>query len=170
MDSVPSISRVKPNEKLPIVSKDFSAKAPFLVWARVDSWQETSSNSPVKSIQDLEKLVESSAKAAGIDMSKPFPFRVEGEATGAYHILNGGKDIPHGHGSHKRIQTKYELNKIEVNTIGFWSNKHHGVFTHRGSNIHVHVVSKDGKHAGHLDEVSFPGQLKIFLPATPKPK
>ena len=39
--------------------------------------------------------------------------------------------------------------------IGFWSDRHQGIFTHKGTHVHVHGRTGDGKLSGHVDGVTF---------------
>ena len=60
-------------------------------------------------------------------------------------------------------QTNYRLGKEVVNIIGFYSQKHQGVFTHHDSYLHLHLITKDGRWMGHLDRVSFQ-DMQLLLP------
>ncbi len=37
--------------------------------------------------------------------------------------------------------------------VGFYSPRHHGVFTHMGSNAHAHCVAEKPLSSGHVDDV-----------------
>jgi hypothetical protein len=52
-----------------------------------------------------------------------------------------------------------------VELLGFYSDKHLGIFT-CGGHFHVHVRSVDGKASGHVDEVTLGTDMRLFLPAT----
>jgi len=43
----------------------------------------------------------------------------------------------------------------DVELIGFWSDRHQGIFTHKGTHVHVHGRTGDGKLSGHVDGVTF---------------
>jgi alpha-acetolactate decarboxylase len=48
--------------------------------------------------------------------------------------------------------------------VGFFSKTHQGVFTHLGSNTHLHVVAPDAKVSGHVDAVTVPAGVEIGFP------
>lgn len=52
--------------------------AVFAVWTRQPNWREEHIPAETRSYLDLQQLVKARAAAAGIDVSKPFPFRLVG--------------------------------------------------------------------------------------------
>jgi len=51
-----------------------------------------------------------------------------------------------------------------VETIGFFSRHHRGVFTPRDSNLHVHFRTGDGRASGHVDGIELPARTRLLLP------
>jgi acetolactate decarboxylase len=47
--------------------------------------------------------------------------------------------------------------------VGFYSSTHEGVFTHRGSQAHLHVLLPNGT-SGHVDELELGPDVELLLP------
>jgi len=66
--------------------------------------------------------------------------------------------------AHQR-QANYSLKNSEVDIVGFFSTDHKGIFTHRDSYLHMHLISSDRKKMGHLDKLIFGYEtIKLYLP------
>ena len=154
------VSKVKSDSTM-TVEKTFDVSAPFLVYANVTEWNKIELASSIKSIKDIEKLVDERTA----EFKRPFAFKLKGKILKAIiHIQN----LPHGTkvSSPKEAhqgQTNYELKDEEVTIIGFFSTEHKGVFTHHDSNIHLHLITKDASKMGHLDELEIEN-MKLYLP------
>ncbi len=143
------------------VAKTFSVSAPFLVYANVFKWSEIELSSEIKTIKDIEKLVDEIT----IDLKRPFAFKLIGKVSRALiHIQNlpKGTKVTSPTEAHQG-QTNYELKNEEVTIIGFFSTEHKGVFTHHDSNIHLHLITKNESKMGHIDEVEIKN-MKLYLP------
>lgn len=163
--SEPSISTVTPIGGV-AVDNSFAHSATFLVYAEVPVWTASPLPASVQTLADLGRHLEDAARAAGLPSNQPFAFRLTGRAPRIlYHIVNKQDDSPHSAAVHKKIQVLYTLTNAEVEMIGFWSDQHHGIFTHHGENIHVHVRTRDRRHAGHVDEATLGPDLTLHLPA-----
>jgi acetolactate decarboxylase len=105
------------------------------------------------------------ARKAGLDMTAPIPFRVTALAQEIQmHIVNRqGRDAK-GREAHEAIEVKFPLTHVMVELIGFWSDRHGGVFTHMGSNVHVHGRTTDNKVSGHVDSFRIESG-ELWLPA-----
>ncbi len=143
------------------VEKTFNVSAPFLVYANVREWNEIELASNIKSIKDIENLVD----AKTTKLKRPFAFKLTGRISKALiHIQNlpKGRKVSSPEEAHEG-QTNYELKDEEVTIIGFFSTEHKGIFTHHDSNIHLHLITKDENKMGHLDEVEIEN-MKLYLP------
>jgi acetolactate decarboxylase len=162
-NSEPVIATVRDGK--PFIEDTFHVQAPLLVWAQVSKWVEVAIPSSVQSIADLDRFVGESAKKAGLDLTAPVPFRVTAHVHEiAMHIVNRRGQEIQGHADHEKIEVKIPLTHANVELLGFWSDRHQGVFTHMGSNVHIHGRTTDNKFSGHVDEVKiFSG--KLWLPA-----
>lgn len=143
---------------------DLSASASFLVWAEVAAWQPPMPlGVKTDNHAQLEKHIEALALKAGIDTRKPFPFRLEGTFNSVdYHVLTPPAN-PAAGAAHNDSAKKIALKNAEVEVIGFYSKNHQGVFTHKGSHAHLHVVERNG-HGGHVDEISAGAAVRISFP------
>jgi acetolactate decarboxylase len=162
LDSAVSIARVK--EGKVVVGEVAQGKTCVLVYAQVKHWKELPLPKSTKSLDQLETSLIEAAKKEGINVNRPFPFLVKGKvAEGKYHVLRHPGDLKDPHDVHAKAQVKYVLKDAAVELLGFYSDKHLGIFT-CGGNLHVHLRSGDGKASGHLDEVSLGDEMRLFLP------
>ncbi len=163
LDSEPFIATIRDDK--PHVEQTFHVHAALLVYVQVAKWTAVALPARVQSLDDLDKFVDASARDAGVDITAPVPFRVTAMAQEIQmHIVNRqGRDAK-GHQAHAAIEVKIPLTHASVELIGFWSDRHAGVFTHMGSSVHVHGRTLDNKVSGHVDSLRIEsGQL--WLPA-----
>ena len=145
------------------VEKRFDVSAPFFVYANVTEWNEIDLPSNIKSIQDLEKLIDEITT----EFKRPFVFTLKGVvSTATIHIQNlpRGTKVASPDDAHIG-QTKYELTNEETEIVGFFSTEHKGIFTHHDTFLHMHLITKDESKMGHLDHLEI-GKMKLFLPRT----
>jgi acetolactate decarboxylase len=152
--------------------------AVFAVWTKSNKWTEEPVPPSVHGYQDLQTFVKTRAAAAGIDVSKPFPFLMSGTPLEVKWHIN--VDLTEGRSIDPQLFAKSKANYIAknepMNIVGFYSENHAGVFisafapaikdkTARNA-IHIHMVTKDGKSAGHIDDFQFGADMKLRLPAS----
>jgi hypothetical protein len=163
-DGKPSIA-IHADGKARIDNK-FEGKACFLVYAQVPEWREF--ELPAKGLDkaaDLEACMLRIARKAEIDTEKPFAFLLRGNVSKAkVHIVNKTDDAPFSPKDHDRIKVPFEIENREVEVLGFYSDKHAGVFTHHDSNVHMHLKTADGKSSGHVDSIVPAEGMRILLP------
>ena len=143
---------------------DLATKASFLVWSQVAAWKP-----PLRlgvkadNHAQLEKQIEALAIQSGIDISKPFPFKLEGVVDAVdYHILVP-KTSQQAHASHGDGAEKISAKNTDAEIIGFFSKNHQGVFTHKDSFAHLHVVERKG-YSGHVDAISVGPDVRVLFP------
>jgi acetolactate decarboxylase len=164
-DSRPALARVAPDGTV-AVTRSFDAGVPFFVWAEVSRWIEMPIPAEIRSFEDLERFVPRAAKDAGLDVEKPLPFLLKGrEDLIEFHILNRIGDPPHNMEEHKKIQIKFELEKVGATIVGFHSTKHRGIFTPGDSNIHIHFQTPDNSNSGHIQKLEIGSGATLGLPA-----
>lgn len=154
------VSRVKP-DGTPTVNIEENVTAPFFVYANQNTWEEIVLPENVVDISSIEAFV--TEKAEGMD--KPFVFKIHGTALKAmYHIQNlaDGSVVTNPNEAHAGQQSFTIFNKKMV-IVGFYSKNHHGVFTHHDSNMHLHIITSDWSHMGHLDELTLDVQSGTLL-------
>lgn len=147
--------------------KATTAGATLLVTSVVTAWQERPITRAV-SFAQLDAFLEREAQAGGVNVQEAFPFRIEGTPTRLdWHVIDGSK-IPsdaHGHEAHMRTAVRGSLSGKPVRVLGFYSKKHHAVFTHHDTNSHAHVISDAPLVTGHVDHVDISKGSRLFLPA-----
>lgn len=154
------VSRVAKDSAM-IVEKNSKIEAPFFVYGNVQEWHKTGLPKTVKSIEDLEKFIDNETKI----QTRPFAFKLEGRISeGVIHIQNlpKGTKVSSPKEAHQG-QVNYELKNEDVEIIGFFSTEHQGIFTHHDSYLHMHLITKDIKKMGHLDEIIFE-DMTLYLP------
>jgi acetolactate decarboxylase len=147
--------------------KQTTAGATLLVTAAVAKWQERPITRAVLFAQ-LDKFLETEARAAKINVQEAFPFRIEGKPTRLdWHVIDGSKipDGVHGHEAHMQTAVRGHLNGKSVRIVGFYSPKHHAIFTHHDTNSHAHVIADNPPTTGHVDHLDLAAGARLFLPA-----
>lgn len=156
------VSRVLTDSTMAIEKAD-NVEAPFFVYGNVNEWRESVLPGEVTDIKDLESYLD----AMTTDDKRPFVFKLAGEVSLAkIHVVNlpTGVKVSSPEEAHQR-QTRYNLENEPVEIIGFFSTAHQGIFTHHDSFLHMHLITKDGKQMGHLDEAAFgEGEMRLYLP------
>jgi acetolactate decarboxylase len=156
------IARVKDGKV--ITDSDLSTSASFLVWSEVGAWQPpVPLGARIEDPAQLERQIEALARKAGIDTSNPFPFKVEGVFEWIeYHVL-----VPITHqqtqAGHSDAEKKLSSKMADAEIVGFFSKNHEGVFTHKGSLAHLHVVERNG-NSGHVDEIRASANVRLSFP------
>jgi acetolactate decarboxylase len=162
-DGKPSIARVADGKVA--TSDRFEVKACFLVYASVPAWQEIAIPSNVRDLEQLEAFVAQAAAKAKLDVHRPFPFAVRGKFEKlAFHVVNKTDDSPHSREKHERVKVHFTADNAAARLIGFYSDHHHGVFTHHGSNVHIHVITDDNKRSGHVESIRLGVGCVLLLP------
>lgn len=140
-------------------------KGAMLVYCYVENWVSKTSENNIANYVDLEKFVEESAKKEGINLEKPFVFKIEVEPYQIdYHIIDWKNGENHTMENHKQFAYKGLLKKSKVQLLGFYSNKHHSIFTHYTTNMHLHVFDEKTSTVGHLDNIISNNSIKIYFP------
>lgn len=148
------------------VSQTWKAEAPFLVYANVAAWVSYEMKASISNMNDLQDVVQQLAKQKGYDVSSPFPFRITTTITElTTHVVTPrSADVP-GY-QHGRNQANYTYQNISGELLGFYSEKHQGIYTHKDSYIHVHFISNEHTQMRHVDKIAISdGNIKIQLPA-----
>lgn len=160
----PYVSRVA-EDGTPSVKIEENVTAPFFVYANQSNWKEIRLPENVEDLESIEAYVNDRAAA----INEPFLFKIHGNALKAtYHIQNlaDGSVVTNPSEAHAG-QESFTLFNQKVVIVGFYSKSHQGVFTHHDSNMHLHVISSDWKHMGHLDELTLEVQSgKLLMPKT----
>lgn len=148
------------------ISDSYEGKASLLVYAQVSDWVEIKIPNEILSYEQLEIFIAEQAEKIGIDTEQPFPFLVEGTPQSIdWHIIKWEiGDNDHSHQKHIESGPHGTLEKTEMDILGFYSDKHHAIFTHHTTNMHLHFKTKDEKIAGHLDGMILGQNMLLKLP------
>jgi len=165
IDGKPYNTSVKDSSIL--FDSSFDKAATLLVYATVKEWRVYDIPQDITTYEQLEKHVGLTAKANGIDVSKPFPFMLEGTASSFdWHVINWKDgDTEHSHEKHIGSGLHGTIENREVDLLGFYSDSHHAIFTHHTTNMHIHVKTRDNKIAGHVDGLMLGKGMILKFPA-----
>jgi len=146
------------------VTEGYDGDATICVWAEVPSWQTTSVPPDIRTYSELEIFVGDAGKKAAL--SQAFPFVVTGQPTRIdFHVVDAKPNTLPGMPAHQAIQIPFESHQLEATLVGFWSNRHEGIFTPKGSKMHVHFQSRDNKASGHAQGVDLTqSEMTLRLP------
>lgn len=165
LDSKPFVARVQEDGSLD-VENSFSNRACFLVYSQVPSWQRISLPEDIIDEKTLERELPALAEQYGIDPEVPFPFLLKGQPDRVvFHVLNKTDHETHSPELHEKAKAKYTIEDTGIEIIGFYSRSHKGIFTPGHSSIHLHLKSEDDSLSGHVDALTFPQGIDLFLPA-----
>jgi acetolactate decarboxylase len=147
-------------------------KAAMLVAAYVARWDDHRIAEEV-SPEALEPFLRSAAEKAGLDVSKPFPFVIEGDLVALeMHVINGacpmrakrlGQELPPAQRPYHR-----RLAKTAGRLIGIYAEGAAHRLTHHGTETHVHVLLEDEAgetHTGHVEQVGIGAGAVLRLPS-----
>jgi len=166
LDGTPYVSQVLTNNTA-TVSENWQAEAPFFVYANVNRWVSYSLKTSIENLSDLQRVIEALATKNGYDVTVPFPFKISGTFTElTTHVVTPrSADIPGYQAG--RNQENYSFTNIKGDLIGFYSQHHQGVYTHRDSFIHTHFINTDRTIMGHVDKIAVnKSKLTILFPLT----
>lgn len=143
------------------VTETFAVKAPFFVYANVTSWQPHDLPKTVTDQVSLEKYLQTLAS----NREQPFVFKLVGSIVKAnIHIVNlpEGKTVASPDDAHTG-QVNYGLGSEDVTIVGFYSTEHQAIFTHHDTFIHMHLITAEHLKMGHVEQVQFAGNMKLYL-------
>src|SRR6056297_2321673 len=122
-----------------VVSQSWDIRSPFFVYSNVKDWEEF-------------QLMGTIGRIAG---------EFDELTT---HIVTPRSPEIEGYKADIKSQ-KFILKNTPGELLGFYSEKHQGVFTGSTSFVHVHYIKDDQTFMGHLDEITTANKaLKLYLP------
>jgi hypothetical protein len=162
-DCVPSISRIVDGALK--VDTNFNVNACFLVYAQVSAWHRTTCPDAIADEATLETCIVKLAAKLGIDVAQPFPFLINAKSERAtFHVLDKRDGLLHNPELHEKAKVRFLLQNESVDVIGFYSNRHRGIFTPGDANIHMHVRSANGQMSGHLEKIQLERGATLAVP------
>jgi acetolactate decarboxylase len=163
-DGSPLISEIE-GEKL-WIKRTFNRKACFLVYAQVAQWQAIAIPKGICG-ENISKMLRAVARRYKHPTDKPFTFLIKGKARMVrFHVLSK-RDANQPDGTtdqHERAKVVFSLVSQPVEILGFYSEHHQGVFTHRGSFVHLHVKMPDETKVGHVEILEMEPDSVLYLP------
>jgi acetolactate decarboxylase len=166
-DSVPSISRI--TDGAIGIETDSKVNACFLVYAQVNAWRSVTIPTAIGDEATLATYMVKVASELGIDVGQPFPFLINATPERAtFHVLDKRDGLPHNAELHEKAKVRFVLQWEPVEIIGFYSNRHRGIFTPGDANVHMHVKSADGRMSGHLEKIHLERGASLAVPRVEK--
>jgi len=162
IDNKPFITSVE-NGKIKF-DTTLNNNAALIVFGSVSDWQELQGTSNINTAADVENYLNMALLKNDSSSNEPIPFLIKGNVKSlSWHIIDWADgDMVHTHKKHKTSGLKGIIENQDVTIIGFYSQNHRGIITHRYSNIHMHFITEDKKISGHLDEVKFNKNVFIY--------
>jgi len=142
------------------VEEQDGLSAPFFVYANATVWDTLTIPKTVRSLKSIENFI----SANKID-SLPFVFRLKGSISSAnIHVQNlpAGTKVSSPKEAHAG-QRQFHIEDQEAEIVGFYSKNHQGIFTHHDAYSHMHLITKDTKYMGHLDDITI-DSMNLLLP------
>jgi acetolactate decarboxylase len=137
------------------VEARFDHAACFLVYDEVPAWQESILARPIDGEAALTAAVLDAARAARVDVDEPLIFLLRAPAaTVTFHVLDKRDDLPHTPALHDQAKVRFRVDRQAAEVLGFYSSRHHGIFTPRDSNLHMHLRTLDGRSSGHVEQIA----------------
>jgi alpha-acetolactate decarboxylase len=145
-----------------------AAQAALFAGARVAAWRDV----PVPRDLDrgaFEDFVQEQAKAHGLGLDRPFPFRLEGSFPRLeWHVVGGGKQhAPGGHGGSHAERRLFRQDGATGQLVAIYTGTElEGVVSHPGERFHLHFVDAGITASGHVDHygVAAGSILKLPIP------
>jgi acetolactate decarboxylase len=153
------------NNKQIVNKRNKVSKAAMFVYSYVEKWKVVTVKGKINNYAELENLIVATAKQNGYDTTVPFVFKIEANAkTVSYHIIDWKKGVQHTMENHKQFAYSAKTENSKVVFLGFYSDHHHGIFTHHTTNMHLHLMDEKTKQVGHLDNLELKKAIIIYLP------
>jgi len=149
-----------------LLSSSLNNNASLLVYTSVKHWEEVEIPSQFTTKDEVEKFVFDTAKEKGIYVENPFPFLLTGRTQSlSWHVINWDvNDKEHTHQKHQLSGLNGIVYDTAVEILGFYSDRHKGVFTHHTTNMHLHFKTQNIKLAGHVDDLVLGEKMILKLP------
>lgn len=148
-----------------VVSQSWDIRSPFFVYSNVKAWEEFNLSGPINSVLDIQEKVAAIAKSKGYDLNEPFAFRIVGQFEKlSTNIVTPRSPEVEGYRANVNSQI-FALDNSNGELLGFYSEKHQGIFTGSKSFVHVHFLKDDQTFIGHLNEITTgDNTFKLYLP------
>lgn len=152
-----------------VVGQSWDIRSPFFVYSNVAEWKAFELSGNITSVQDIQNKVAAIAQKNGYELKEPFPFKIIGNFDAiTTHIVTPRSADVEGYRADVKQQL-FTFDNSMGSLLGFYSEKHQGIFTSSKSYIHVHYLSEDQTFMGHLDKINTDDKsLTLYLPEKQK--
>lgn len=162
-DSKLTLTRAKKGGTPTISNDAMGEKALLLVTASVSEWIDIPFDGTILE-SSLNDYIQQVAEERNLNISEPFPFILEGVFTRVkWHIISD-PGIDGTHDDHMNKSWNRTDEKIHSKILGFYSTKHHAIFTHHSTNSHMHFYHELSGLSGHVDELILSENIILKLP------
>ena len=159
-DGAPYRSYMQPDSTMDTDSS-WAQQAALLVTTQVQHWAQVSLPDTVTTPKALEGFL-------GTITTEPLPFLLKGQFTALdWHIIHWPTgDTVHSHAKHQQAGLHGTALKQNWEVLGFYSDRHHGVFTHHSTNLHMHAKAAERPMVAHVDGFTLSPEVTLWIPAT----
>jgi acetolactate decarboxylase len=142
-------------------------EATLLAVSHVAQWVQVGIGSTLEGAQ-LEAFIEHAARDRGLDLARPFPFVIEGDATEVdLHVVNGYCPDARDPATIDTEPWRWSLDRSSrILLVGFYAPDAAGVMTHHGTSLHVHAIMQreGGTITGHVDRFAVEPGMTLRVP------
>jgi len=143
-------------------------EAALLGTGRVTEWASPVTLPEAYAGKALDDFIITTARAAGVDMARPFPIRMKGTLTAvAMHVIEAPMPGFTGHGSkvHMAKQDEFRHDTLPGLVVGFYvPSSQHGTLSHPGEPFHYHWLDEARTRTAHLDAFGMAKGAELLLP------
>lgn len=149
---------------IPSTRSASKVRGAMVVFDHIPSWKITQHQDAIQNLNELEKFLEHHIQQTERQAGEPFAFLLTTSTSKVtYHVIDWVSGASHSAASHKQFALKGELSNQPVTILGFYSNRHQGVFTHHDSKIHLHVITENKDLVGHVDQLELKEGFSLSL-------
>ena len=172
LDGVSYISSCKTVDSVKVnsIQKTFETEAALFVYSQVNEWMDIKIPFEILTYAQLETFISAEAEYQGLDIEQPFPFLITGNFdTFDWHVIDWKDgDTEHSHEKHIAAGLHGQKHNTEGTVLGFYSNKHHAIYTHHTTNMHLHIKTEENTLVAHVDDLMLGGNQYLKLPISKK--
>jgi acetolactate decarboxylase len=149
----------------------------FAAWSCQAAWRDEPIPPTLNGYVDLQTYVRERALAAGIDVTQGFPFRISGTPRVVKWHINVDRTAgrPITQSLFAESKAGYVARNEAMDIVGFYAEHRGGVYISAyapaipeggaaRNALHMHMVTRDRKAAGHIDDIEPGGGLVLSLP------
>jgi acetolactate decarboxylase len=141
-------------------------EATLLLYTQIAEWKEFDIPAEVVTWKQLEQYIGNQAVKYKMPKNKPSPFLLKGTLpSGQWHVVDwnpNDKEVTYKKTTQAGLNG--EIKNEPITAVGFYSRQGYQILTHRESRMHIHFVNENHSLAGHLDDFTLDGKVKLYLP------